>query len=71
MPEADEFFQLLQAIYVFMSCSKAHEVYISMQMELHPDKQVRQMKSFLTPDGHVGMKQLIPLVAHMIPFWHA
>ena len=44
VPEADEFFQLLQAIYVFMSCSKAHEVYISMQMELHPDKQVRQMK---------------------------
>ena len=42
--EADEFFQLLQTLYVFISTSKAHEIYISKQSQLYPDKQVRQMK---------------------------
>ena len=32
VPEADEFFQVLQAFYVFYVLLKAHEVYISMQM---------------------------------------
>ncbi len=44
VPEADEFFQLLQSLYVFISTSKAHEVYILKQSELHPGKQVRQMQ---------------------------
>lgn len=30
--------------YVFISTSKAHEVYISKQSELHADQQVRQMQ---------------------------
>ncbi len=42
--EADEFFQLLQALYVFISSSKAHVIYTSKQCELHSDKPVHQMK---------------------------
>ena len=39
-----EFFQLLQTLYVFISTSKAHKIYISKQSQLHPDKQVHQMQ---------------------------
>ena len=40
---ADECFQLLQTPYVFISTSKAHEVYVSKQLQLHPDRQICQM----------------------------
>lgn len=42
--QVDEFFQLLEALYVFISTSKAHEVYISQQSQLHPDNQIHQMQ---------------------------
>ncbi|XP_011408430.1 PREDICTED: zinc finger MYM-type protein 1-like [Amphimedon queenslandica] len=44
VPDADESFQLLQLLYVFIYSSKAHEIYISKQSELHADQQVRQMQ---------------------------
>lgn len=44
LPDVDEFFQLLQLLYVFLSASKAHEVYVSTQLELHPGKQIRQIQ---------------------------
>ena len=31
-------------LFVFISTSKAHKIYISKQSQLHPDKQVRQMQ---------------------------
>ena len=43
-PMLMSFFQLLQLLYVFLSASKAHEIYISTQLKLHPHKQVRQIQ---------------------------
>ena len=44
VPQASEFFHLLQNLYVFISTSKAHEIFMSKQLELHPDKQTRQLQ---------------------------
>ena len=41
---AYEFFSLVQSLYVFMSSSKAHVIYLEMQAKLHPDKQTRQLQ---------------------------
>ena len=41
---ASEFFSLLQSLYVFMSTSKAHVVFLAQQKELHPDKQTKELK---------------------------
>ena len=41
---AAEFFVLLQTLYVFMSCSKAHVKYINWQKQLHSDKQPHQLQ---------------------------
>jgi hypothetical protein len=41
---AFEFFSLVQSLYVFMSSSKAHVIYLEMQNQLHPDKQTRQLQ---------------------------
>lgn len=37
------FFSLLETLYVFMSGSKTHAIFIQKQSELHPNKQVRQL----------------------------
>ena len=42
--EASDFFALMETLYVFVSTSKAHTVYLEQQSQLHPDKQVRQLK---------------------------
>lgn len=44
VPQAGEFFALLESLYVYMSSSKAHCVYIEKQGEFYPDKAVRQLK---------------------------
>lgn len=41
---ASEFFSLLETLYVFMSGSKTHAIFIQKQSELHPNKQVRQLQ---------------------------
>ncbi len=41
---ASDFFTIDQMLYVFMSTSKAHVVYLEMQNQLHPDKQNRQLQ---------------------------
>ena len=41
--EAANFFTLLEALYVFISSAKAHEIYVKTQSELYPTKQVRQL----------------------------
>ena len=41
--DAREFFSLIQALYVFISSSKAHTIYIEKQ-KLQPDKQIRQLQ---------------------------
>ena len=42
--EASDFFALMETLYVFMSSSKAHDVYLQKQSELHPSKQVRRLQ---------------------------
>ena len=42
--EASDFFALMQTLYVFMSSSKAHDVYLQKQTELHPSKQLRRLQ---------------------------
>lgn len=37
-------FCLLEALYVFISTSKAHTVFVAKQKELHPEKQVHQLQ---------------------------
>ena len=44
VPEASEFFALLEMLYVFMSTSKAHTIYIHQQSVLHPNKPLRQLQ---------------------------
>ena len=51
IPQASEFFSLIQMLYVFMSASKAHTLFVQKQSELHPGKQPRKLQ---TQDGHVG-----------------
>lgn len=42
--DARENFLLLEALYVFMSTTKAHALFISQQKELHPDRLIRQLQ---------------------------
>ena len=41
---ASQFFALIQAIYVFISTTKAHTVFEQKQKQLHPDKQPQQLQ---------------------------
>jgi hypothetical protein len=43
-PHASEFFSLLQTLYVLMSTSKAHVIFIDNQKKLHPGKQTKELK---------------------------
>ena len=42
--EAAEFFAILELLYIFMSTSKVHIIYIQQQSYLHPAKLVRQLQ---------------------------
>ena len=42
--EASEFFALMEKLYVFVSSSKSHEVFLEKQKQLHPFKQVRRLQ---------------------------
>lgn len=44
IPTASEFFALVQALYVFVSTTKAHAVFIQKQKEIHPIKQPLQLQ---------------------------
>ena len=41
LPVAEDFFALLQTLYVFMSASKSHEVFLSKQKELGQKQEIR------------------------------
>lgn len=41
---AGEFFSLLETLYVFLSSSKCHVIFIEQQTRLHPEKQHRQLQ---------------------------
>ena len=42
--QASDFFALMEVLYVFIPTSKAHEIYLQKQSELHPSKQCRLQK---------------------------
>ena len=42
--EAAEFFALLELLYIFMSTSKVHTIYIQQQSSLNPTKPIRQLQ---------------------------
>ena len=42
--QAFEFFSLVQALYVFMSTSKTHAIFLEKQGELHKEKQPKQLQ---------------------------
>ena len=44
VPEAAEFFALMEALYVFISTSKVHSLYIEQQLQLNPNKPPRQLQ---------------------------
>ena len=44
VPQAYEFFALMETLYIFISTSKAHTVYIQQQHMLHPDKPLHQVQ---------------------------
>ena len=39
VPAASEFFALLEALYVFLSSSKVHVLFLEKQRQIHPHKQ--------------------------------
>ena len=47
VPLACEFFALLQAVYVFVSCSKVNIVYEKAQAHHRPGKQLRRLKRLI------------------------
>ena len=62
--DASDFFALMEAPYVFVSASKAHEIYLQKQSELHPTNV--NYNGFQIPAGPVGTLLLMPFVAHLI-----
>ena len=44
IPVAEDFFALLQTLYVFIATSKAHEIFLSKQKELGKKQEVRLVK---------------------------
>ena len=44
VPDATQFFALLESLYVFLSTTKAHVIFLQKQKELHPDKQPRELQ---------------------------
>ena len=42
--EASEFFASLESLYVFLSSSKCHTIFMQQQKEIYPDKQPRQLQ---------------------------
>ena len=42
--EASDFFALMETLYAFISSSKAHDVYLQKQNELHPSEQLCRLQ---------------------------
>ena len=59
VPYATEFFALLESLYVFVSTTKAHAIFMQKQSEIHSDKLPLQFQNFRTLDGLVDMQQLM------------
>ena len=49
--EASEFFASLETLYVLLSSSKYHSLFMQQQREIYPDKQLRQLQRLSAPGG--------------------
>ena len=47
IPFVGEFLALLESLYVFMSASKAHEIFLEKQKQLRPGKQIIELKRLI------------------------
>ena len=54
VPYASEFFSVLEALYVFVSTTKVHAVFMQKQKDLHQDQPVVQL---LIHVGHADLEQ--------------
>ena len=45
VPQADDFFSLLEQLYIFVSNSVVHERFISLQKEMHPEEIIRELQN--------------------------
>ena len=43
VPDATQFFALVESLYVFLSTTKVHVIFLHKQKELHPRKQTREL----------------------------
>ena len=60
MPVGWEFFALVQAVYTLISTPKSHSVFLKIQKELCPDKQVHQLQQ---------LSDLIPKLLTAVCTW--
>lgn len=44
VPDATQFFALIESLYVFLSTTKVHVIFLQKQKELYPHKQTRELK---------------------------
>ena len=44
IPDATQFFALLETLYVFLSTTKSHVLFLEKQKKLHPEKQTRELQ---------------------------
>ena len=44
VPDATQFFALVESLYVFLSTTKTHVIFLQKQKELHPHKQTRELQ---------------------------
>ena len=65
--DASEFFALMELLYVFISSTKAHELFLKKQAESSMQiKKHANCSDFLIQDGLAGITQLMLFAAHMI-----
>jgi len=47
--QADDFFSLLEQLYIFISNSIVHENFVKLQKEMHPGEKIRELQSLSEP----------------------
>ena len=70
VPYATEFFALLEHLYVFISTTKAHAIFMQKQSAMHSDKQPLQLQKLSdTRWACIDMLQLMLCVVCMTAYW--
>ena len=71
IPAAQEFFALLETLYVFISESKAHVIFIEEQKLLKPDKQPLELQRLSETRWvcKINMHQLMLYAIHIMHYY--